>query len=217
MSTFSPSVQRVIDYMHTSLTQGTVAPGQRLAEAALCHELGIGRVPVREAIRTLVGEGVLSAESHKGARVVRYSVIDLMQLLRVLGALHEAGIRQAFKRRRTEQWMNTARTALEDAKNQGRADNWPAFLLVLDTIHGIINAESMNIHLVRAVRRMHPALIYLNLGPALYGRSTDSHLAAYKDMMAAILDEDEKRAIVAYQSHVEALISALTAYTMTRH
>jgi DNA-binding GntR family transcriptional regulator len=217
MSAFSPSVQRVIDYMHTSLTRGTVAPGQRLAEAALSHELGIGRVPVREAIRTLVGDGILAAEPNKGARVVRYSVIDLIQLMRVLGALHQAGIREALTRRRTVQWINRARTAFQDAKKHGRADNWPAFLLVLDTIHDIINAESMNVHLIRVVRRMHPALIYLNLGPALYGRSIEPHLEAYKDMMTALSDDDERAANGAYCSHMEALIAALTAYPMTRH
>ncbi len=217
MSAFSPSVQSVIDYMHTSLTRGTIAPGQRLAEAALCHELGIGRVPVREAIRTLVGEGILAAEPNKGARVVHYSVIDLIQLLRVLGALQQAGIREALKRRRTVQWINTARTAFQHAKKHGRADNWPAFLLVLDAIHDIINAESMNAHLIRVVRRMHPALIYLNLGPALYGRPIEPHLEAYKDLMTALSDEDEKAAIGAYWSHMEALITALTAYPMNRH
>jgi DNA-binding GntR family transcriptional regulator len=217
MSAFSPSVQRVIDYMHTSLTRGTVAPGQRLAESALCHELSVGRVPVREAIRTLVGEGILAAEPHKGARVVRYSVIDLIQLLGVLGALHQAGIREALKRRRTVQWINTTRTAFQGAKKHGRADNWPAFLLVLDTIHDIINVESRNVHLIRVVRRMHPALIYLNLGPALYGRSIEPHLEAYEEMMTALSDHDEKAAIGAYWSHTDALIAALTAYPMTKH
>ena len=42
------------------ITQGTIAPGTRINEVALCAKLGVSRTPLREAVRMLAGEGLVS-------------------------------------------------------------------------------------------------------------------------------------------------------------
>ena len=49
--------QRVADELRRSILTNRRRPGERLVEDRLSEELGVSRVPIREALRTLAGEG----------------------------------------------------------------------------------------------------------------------------------------------------------------
>ena len=51
-----------------------IAPGQMLDETALSHEFGISRTPLREVIQRLVGEGYLSSQENRGAKVASMDI-----------------------------------------------------------------------------------------------------------------------------------------------
>jgi DNA-binding GntR family transcriptional regulator len=210
ITSHSHAVQRVIDHLLSALRNGHLAPGQRVIEAALCNELGSGRVPVREAIHILAGDGVLSVEANRGASILKFSCDDLSQMLVVLGALQQTGVAAALERN-TGQFIARVRDAFNEARTQARADSWPSFLLALDKVHDAINDAGFNLHLNRTIKRLQPALIYLNLGPWLYGHPTDFHVAAYMDMVSAIADRNQVKALRCYQAHIQNIRSRLTA------
>ncbi|MEP0940460.1 MAG: GntR family transcriptional regulator [Rhizobiaceae bacterium] len=51
-----------------------IAPGQLLDETALSQEFGISRTPLREVIQRLVGEGYLSSQENRGAKVASMDI-----------------------------------------------------------------------------------------------------------------------------------------------
>lgn len=55
--------QRIRDDIRARLLRGEIAPGQRLVDHALAAELGVSRMPVREALMQLVSEGYLAPTS----------------------------------------------------------------------------------------------------------------------------------------------------------
>lgn len=55
--------QRIRDDLRARLLRGDIAPGQRLVDHALAAELGVSRMPVREALMQLVSEGYLAPTS----------------------------------------------------------------------------------------------------------------------------------------------------------
>lgn len=59
----------VISYIYNGIMERRFAPGQKLLEQELSLELGISRAPVREALRQLVAEGLLSYQPQKGHTV----------------------------------------------------------------------------------------------------------------------------------------------------
>lgn len=52
---------------------GHYGPGEKLNEAELAARLGVSRTPIREALVTLAGTGVVTIEKNKGARVSEYT------------------------------------------------------------------------------------------------------------------------------------------------
>jgi DNA-binding GntR family transcriptional regulator len=61
--------ERAADGIVDAIAQGALRPSQRLIEADIATELGISRLPVREAFKILAAQGILELNMHRGARV----------------------------------------------------------------------------------------------------------------------------------------------------
>lgn len=62
---------RVEDYLRTAIMQGRLKGGDKLREHELCEQLGISRPTLREALRTLEAERLITIEPHRGPTVMR--------------------------------------------------------------------------------------------------------------------------------------------------
>ena len=69
------------------ILRGGVAPDEALAERRLAETLGLGRTPVREAIKDLVREGVLEAHPTRGTFVRQLSLQDVQEIYQVRYAI----------------------------------------------------------------------------------------------------------------------------------
>lgn len=76
----------VADRLREAVRSGALPPGTRLVEQEMAERLGVSRVPVREAIQTLVDEGLVRKSPHRGAYVYLPSrkEIDEISSLRVV-------------------------------------------------------------------------------------------------------------------------------------
>ncbi|RKQ58774.1 GntR family transcriptional regulator [Vogesella indigofera] len=71
------------DAIRQRILAGEWADGSQLRQEALSRELGMSRVPVREALRQLEAEGLVNIEDNKGAVVSQLSLPEIVELLRV--------------------------------------------------------------------------------------------------------------------------------------
>lgn len=77
----------VLDAIKRAILAGELQPGQSLVEADLAQALGVSKTPVREALKTLAGAGLVTMSPYRGAavRVIdgeqAYSIYDLRLLL----------------------------------------------------------------------------------------------------------------------------------------
>jgi len=69
------------------IAKGLLVPGQRLVEADLERQLQVGRMPIREALRLLAGDGLIEIIPNRGARVRSMSPRDIADMLKVLVGL----------------------------------------------------------------------------------------------------------------------------------
>jgi DNA-binding GntR family transcriptional regulator len=77
---------------------GRLRPGHRLVERELAEEFGVSRVPVREAIRMLTGEGFVEALSPRKIIVKHLSRRDVEELFDVRESLEVLATTQATSR-----------------------------------------------------------------------------------------------------------------------
>jgi len=85
-----PLHNEVADRLRELITRGELAPGERLNERVLTERFGISRTPLREAVKILSVEGLVSLLPNRGAvvtTVTRADAEDLFQVMAVLEAL----------------------------------------------------------------------------------------------------------------------------------
>ncbi|RMF16471.1 MAG: GntR family transcriptional regulator [Gammaproteobacteria bacterium] len=83
------------EQIQTAIVRGELPAGQKISEAELCSRFGIGRGPVREAIRRLEGRGLVVRRPHAGASIVNLTYERLIELYQVREALEGMAARLA--------------------------------------------------------------------------------------------------------------------------
>lgn len=81
------------DELVSWLADGRLGPGQRLEEERLSRALGVSRTPVREALTSLVADGLVEAVPHKGFRVPALSAGLVNDLFPIAGSLEGLALR----------------------------------------------------------------------------------------------------------------------------
>lgn len=80
------------------IIEGRLTPGARINEGLIGAQLGVSRTPLREAIKTLVSEGLVEIVPAKGAMVRVFSEEDLAQTLEALKIIEQNAGRLACLR-----------------------------------------------------------------------------------------------------------------------
>ena len=65
---------------------GQLRPGEALPQVALADRFGVSRIPIRDALRILSGEGLVAFDSSGGARAIELTAVEIQELfdLRVM-------------------------------------------------------------------------------------------------------------------------------------
>ena len=64
-----PRSESLLDAMREAILTGRYAPGTRLVQDDLAAAFGVSRIPLREALRRLEGEGLVVISPNRGAIV----------------------------------------------------------------------------------------------------------------------------------------------------
>jgi len=88
---YKTRTQLVVESLREKILSGEIKAGQPLRQAALAAELNVSRIPVREALLQLEGEGLVAFEPHKGATATQLNADQVDELFE-LRAMLEADL-----------------------------------------------------------------------------------------------------------------------------
>ncbi len=75
------SVEEVVtEALRNAILQGILAPGERLAQSQLADQLGVSRIPLRDALRRLEVEGLVRLDGRRGAWVTSLDERDITEI-----------------------------------------------------------------------------------------------------------------------------------------
>src|SRR6202165_4723685 len=90
-----PRSESLVDALRDGILTGRYAPGTRLVQEDLAVAFGISRIPLREALRRLEGEGLVVISPNRGAIVRPLSPKDVVDLYDLRLALEGLALRRA--------------------------------------------------------------------------------------------------------------------------
>ncbi|MFR9777039.1 GntR family transcriptional regulator [Micromonospora sp. MS34] len=112
-----PTAQEaVLAELRRFIATGRLRPGEQIVQDALALELGVSRVPLREALKILEGEGQVTYVAHRGYFVTRLSLADLLEVYRIREILEAEAVRVAVPQMTTEDVQR-----LEEAEREVQA------------------------------------------------------------------------------------------------
>jgi DNA-binding GntR family transcriptional regulator len=79
--------EEVADQLRTRILAHELAPGSWIDEQVLCAQFGISRTPLREALKVLATEGLVTMKLRRGAYVTETSAQDLAEVFHLLALL----------------------------------------------------------------------------------------------------------------------------------
>lgn len=88
--------ESVADTIAEAISTRVIAPGERIIETVLVEKLGVSRVPIREGLKVLHAQGIISGGGHKGYRVAAFDPQVTQQVMEVRLSLETFMLRDAI-------------------------------------------------------------------------------------------------------------------------
>jgi DNA-binding GntR family transcriptional regulator len=177
---------QVTDNLRQAILDRRLAPGQRLIERELVEMTGVSRTSVREALRELAAEGLVTAIPNKGTVVASVSAEEARQIYQVREAL-EALAGRLFVQNASPSHLKALRRALE--KVERAADKGQPILAAKDAFYDVLFEGGGNDALKSVAGSLHARVSVLrSLSTSVPGRLEHS-----VEELQTIVDAAERR------------------------
>jgi DNA-binding GntR family transcriptional regulator len=93
---YEPRAQEVARWLRDQIYAGHLGAGQPVRQAAVAEELGVSRIPVREALRQLETEGLLVLRPHSGARVAELDLAECEEIYKMRARLEPLALAESI-------------------------------------------------------------------------------------------------------------------------
>jgi GntR family transcriptional regulator, trigonelline degradation regulator len=201
----APVREQVLEQLRQAIVEMRLKPEQRLVERELIQQTGVSRTTIREVLRQLAAEGLVTTIPHKGTVVASPSVERAAELYEVRAVLEGMAARQ-FAERATEVHVRALRRAFEGIEKRARSGpaNSQAMLeakrhfydalfegAANGTIQDIVEGLQARVTVLRAASLSQP------------GRSAET-VEEVREIVEALEQRDGDRAAAACVRHVNA-------------
>lgn len=111
--------QTVARYLRDAIHEGKLAPGTPVRQEAVAQELGVSRIPVREALRHLESEGLVTIRPNSGAKVAVLDFEEYADIYKIRERLEPLALSESIPRLTAEQIAEVERLVAEVESHSG--------------------------------------------------------------------------------------------------
>ncbi len=115
--------QAILDELRRVILDGAVPPGSPIPLAEVAELFGVSQIPVRESLKTLIGEGLVAHRSNSGYSVAQLTAQELREMYIVRETLESASLAAAVANATVEDRATIV--AVNDVLQQAIRDNDP--------------------------------------------------------------------------------------------
>ena len=191
----------VARYIKERIKRGLFVAGQRMVEIDLSRETGASRARVREALRALAAEGLITIEAFRGASVKRFDRAEVEQIYQLREVLEGLAARLAAVRGEAsgKARIGTLNTEMEALQRSGDRDGYAR---ANEAWHQAIIAAAANPHLAETLERLRLPMLRFQF-QAFYQRSAMADANAdHRAVTTAVLAGDGDQAEALMRQHV---------------
>lgn len=148
-----PVRQQVEDQLRGAIISGAFAPGSHLSDRSLCEQFGVSRSIIREAVRLMEAEGLVTVVPYRGPFVAFLSAAEAAQVYEVRGAL-EALAGEGFAQRASDEERTELRRVYEELAVAGPTAGREALLDIKRRFYDVLLRGSRNAYVGRMLGQL---------------------------------------------------------------
>ncbi len=202
MDAFLPLRDVVFNTLRQAILTGELKPGERLMEIHLANRLGVSRTPIREAIRKLELEGLVTMVPRKGAEVAQItekSMIDVLEVRRTLDAL----CAELACDRIDEEGLERLGQACENFEQAVKGGNIKKIAQADVSLHDIIVEATGNKRLVQLINNLSEQMYRYRYEYIKDASQHQNLVREHRIIYNSIRDKDKETASQAAKLHID--------------
>jgi DNA-binding GntR family transcriptional regulator len=205
--------EQVVERMRMAIATGRFPAGSRLIERELCEMMGVSRTSLREALRELQADGLITLQPNKGLSV---SVVDAKTAEGIyeVRAVLEGLAARLFVRNATASQMADLHRSVDDLAQVYSNFSADAFILAKSEFYSILLRGAGNETTAEILKRMHTRVSQLRVVSLSSARRAEQSIRELREFLGALEARDEDAAWRLCVAHVEnaarAALSALS-------
>jgi DNA-binding GntR family transcriptional regulator len=194
------TAEAVYSTLRHCIVLGDLAPGERLRSDGLATRLGVSRTPVREALRKLEAEGLVSVAPRLGLVVREISEQDLSEIFAIREALEAAAARLAAENA-TATEIADIRDLLEDMDATLQRGELQLFRELTAEFHLCVCRAAHNGRLLRMLKDLQDQVRHLKTSTLFIEGRAQEALREHRELLQALEARDVERAEALSRAH----------------
>ncbi|MBN8442851.1 MAG: GntR family transcriptional regulator [Thauera sp.] len=207
--------QQVAERLRDRIFSHELPPGTWVDEQALAEQYGISRTPLREALKVLASEGLVTLKPRRGCYVTEISDRDLDEIFTVMAML-EGECARVLATRATEADLERLQAIHADLEKAARAGDIDGFFEANQAFHLAIQEIADNhwlLHVIEDLRKV----IKLSRHHSLYSEGRlEQALAEHRAVLDALIARDASAAETRMRDHIRSGRAALERIAKAR-
>lgn len=202
---------KVCSVLRRAILKGDFKPGQRLVQTELAELIGVSRMPIREALRTLEIEGLVTLEPHKGAVVRTINKKDIEEIYELRAIMEPLALKKSIHNFTKEDIV----TLKSYHKIMGETDSEDVYIELNSKFHQLLVSQCDSDRILRFIETISrgfpqdtPQII-----PGQISKSNQEH----EKILNAIIEEDSEKASQLLAQHIQRTGDELIAEMENKH
>ena len=204
-----PLSQRAYEIIKRNIITLKLAPGAVIDEAELQDELGLGRTPIREALKRLALENLVTIVPRRGIFVTEIGINDLQRLLEVRVVLEKQAARLAAQRGTPAHWQRMESLLGDVIANDAASDE--EIIHTDESFHEIIYEAADNHFLrdtLKVLLSLNERLWYFFLSDL---KNIDEAVDDHRGILHCLKQRDGDQAATLMEQHIHGLQEKMQA------
>lgn len=176
----------VVAEVRERIVSGALPAGTKIDQQALAEELGVSRMPVREALRRLSAEGFVQLISHRGAIVAELSHDEIVEIYEMRAVLQGLASRLALPHF-TDDYVAELKKVLDRLDSTKDMSEW---IELNRSFHELIETPSEAKHVLTLIERLtQQCAPYLQIS-VVFLHAEESAVDSHHEIMDACVKRD---------------------------
>lgn len=198
------------DRLRDMIIQGTLIAGEKVPERELTEMFGVSRTPLREALKVLAVEGLVTLNPNRGSMVTRLTRRDIEEIFPVIGAI-EGLAGQLACQRITAQELAAIESLQGKMVVQFQKNDLPGYFATNESIHEAILRAARNETLLSTHKSLSGRIRRSRYTANLSSERWAKAVAEHEEIFAVLRSRDGDRLSLLMQRHMQNKMNAVLA------